>query len=189
MVIDLGSWKSMALRGAAALIFGLLTLAWPSITLLALVFLFGAYALADGLFLLVSAFERDRAPEGRRGLLVLEGVVGVAAGVLTFVWPSITALALLYLIAAWAIITGVLEIASAIRLRKHIENEWFLGLAGALSVLFGVVLVLVPGAGALAITWLIGVYAAIFGVLLLALALKIRKLTLPLVGTSAPLGA
>ena len=188
MFVDLGSWKTLAVRGMAALLFGLLTLAWPAMTLFALVLLFGAYVLVNGAFLLISTLKGEQDAESRLGLLVLEGSVGVVIGILTFVWPEITALALLYLIATWAVVTGVLEIASAIRLRKHISNEWLLGAAGALSVLFGLILVVMPGAGALAVTWLIGIYATVLGVLLTALAFKLRRLEMPAQGGSAPLG-
>jgi uncharacterized membrane protein HdeD (DUF308 family) len=175
MILIAGSWMSLALRGAAAVLFGVLTLVWPQITLLALVLLFGVYALVDGISMLVAAFTRAGRTGGRRGLLIFEGAVGVGVGILTFVWPRITAVALLYLIAGWALITGAIEIAIAIRLRRVIETEWFLGLAGALSILFGILLIISPGAGALAITWMIALYVILFGSLLLALAFRLRK--------------
>lgn len=175
MVIVLASkWWALLLRGLVALLFGILTFIWPGISLTALVLLFGAYALVDGLFTVIAAL---RAPEGykRWWVLLLEGIFGIIAGLLAFVWPSITALVLLYLIAAWAIVTGVFEIAAAIRLRKEITGEWLLALSGVLSVVFGVLLVAWPGAGALAVLWLIGAYAILFGALLIALALRLRK--------------
>ena len=161
------------LRGLVALLFGVLTFVWPGISLTALVFLFGAYAFVDGLFAVAAAL---RSPEGYKHwwALLVEGVFGVIAGVLAFAWPGITALVLLYLIAAWAVVTGVFEIAAAIRLRKYITGEWLLALGGALSVLFGVLLAAWPAAGALAVLWLIGAYAVLFGVLLIALGLKLR---------------
>jgi uncharacterized membrane protein HdeD (DUF308 family) len=164
---------ALVLRGLVALLFGIVTFVWPEVSLTALVFLFGAYALADGLFTAVAAF---RAPEGYRywWALLLEGVFGVAAGVLAFVWPGITALVLLYLIAAWAVVTGVFEIAAAVRLRRLISGEWLLALGGVLSVLFGVMLMAWPGAGALAVLWLIGAYAILFGALLMALGFRLR---------------
>src|SRR5258705_3239699 len=145
-----GNWWLVALRGVAGILFGLCTLVAPGISLAALVLLYGAYAFADGLLAIVSAVRR-RGAGHRWGLLLVEGLVGIAAGVLTVIWPGITALALLYLIAAWALVTGVLEIAAAIRLRKIISDEWLLALSGVASVVFAVVLMLFPGAGALAV--------------------------------------
>jgi uncharacterized membrane protein HdeD (DUF308 family) len=141
-----------------------------------------AYVLVDGIFILAAIATGAQGTQQRREMLLLEGIASITAGVLTFVWPGITALALLYLIAAWALITGVLEVATAIRLRRAIRNEWLLGLSGVLSVLLAIVLVLMPGAGALAITWLIGWYAVLFGVLLLARAWRVRKVQVQLEG-------
>lgn len=180
----LTDWRMVALRGVAALGFGILTLVWPGLTLWALVVLFGAYALVDGAVVLGAAIA-NRVPIGRsRGWLVFDGIVGVAAGIVTFAWPDVTALALLFVIAAWAIITGVVEISTAIELRQVIHNEWLLGLAGVASVVFGILLVITPGAGALVITWLIGWYALFFGVMLLSLAWRLRS-----IGTDAHGGA
>jgi uncharacterized membrane protein HdeD (DUF308 family) len=169
-------WWVVALRGVAAVIFGILALVWPGITLGALVLLFGAYALVDGVFALWTAATGGPAASGRRPWLVLEGVAGVAAGILTFVWPGITALALLAVIAAWAFVTGVLEIVAAVRLRREIEGEWLLVLSGVLSVVFGILLIIDPAAGALAVTWLIGAYAIVFGAILLGLATRLYRL-------------
>ncbi len=170
---SLTDWRMVALRGVAALAFGLLTLIWPGLTLWALVVLFGAYALVDGVVALVVAFG-NRVPV-RRGWLVFEGIVGIAAGIVTFAWPGVTALALLFVIATWAILTGVVEIATAIELRRTIRNEWLLALGGLASVVFGVLLLITPGDGALVITWLIGWYALFFGVMVLALAVRLRR--------------
>src|SRR5262249_13320305 len=134
-------WWVLALRGVVAVLFGLLAFVWPGVTLAALVLLFGAYALLDGVAALVHAVAGGA---GMRWPLALEGLVGVLAGIATLVWPGITALALLYLIAVWAIVTGVLEVVSAIRLRQVIDNEWLLGLSGLASVVFGVLLVVWP---------------------------------------------
>ncbi|HET7620935.1 MAG TPA: HdeD family acid-resistance protein [Gemmatimonadaceae bacterium] len=168
------NWGWMMLRGAAALIFGLLTLFNPGITLVVLVIFFGAYAIVDGIFAIVTALASRRA-ERHWVALLINGLLSLAVGIVTFVWPGITAFALLYLIAAWALITGVMEIATAIRLREMIRGEWLLILAGALSILFGIVLFFRPGAGALAVVLWIGAYAVVFGILLIALAFRLRS--------------
>ena len=163
------------MRGLAAIVFGVLAFVWPDITLFALVLLFGAYMLVDGIFAIVAAV-RAAGREARWWLLLIEGVLGVLAGLVAAFWPGLTALALLYFIAAWAIVSGILEIVGAIRLRQEIEGEWALGLSGALSVLFGILLVVIPApAGLLSLVWLIGAYALAFGVLLLVLAFRVRS--------------
>src|ERR687891_2654083 len=169
------NWWLVALRGLAAIVFGVLAFAWPGITLFVLVLLFGAYMLVDGIFAIVAAV-RAAGREARWWLLLIEGVLGVLAGLVAAFWPGLTALALLYFIAAWAIVSGILEIAGAIRLRREIEGEWALGLSGALSLLFGVLLVVIPApAGILSLVWLIGAYALAFGELLLVLAFRVRR--------------
>jgi uncharacterized membrane protein HdeD (DUF308 family) len=171
-----GDWRLIAVRGVAAVLFGLATLVWPDVTLWVLVLLWGAFALVDGLFSVVAA-ALGRGVVARRGWLAFSGLVGIAAGIVTFVWPSITALVLLYVIAFWALVVGVLMIATAVRLRAAIRHEWALGIAGVLSVLLGVVLLITPGAGALVITWAIGWYAVMVGVMLLTLAWQVRHET------------
>jgi len=168
------NWWTVALRGAIAIIFGLAALFWPDITLTALVFIFAGFVLVSGVLLALAAF-RDGLTHTHGWLMLLEGAIGIAIGVMAFIWPGITALVLLYLIAAWAIVTGVLEIIAAIQVRKEIQNEWLLALAGIASVLFGVLLIIWPIAGALAILWIIAAYAIIFGVLLLILAFRLRS--------------
>jgi uncharacterized membrane protein HdeD (DUF308 family) len=167
-------WWVVALRGVAGILFGILAFVWPGITLLALVIVFGAYMLVDGVLALTLAIrfrhERERWP-----MLLLEGILGIAIGILSFAWPGITALAWLFTIAAWAIVTGVLEIVFAIRLRKVIKGEIFVALTGVASILFGIGLVLMPLAGLLVWAWLVGAYAIATGVLLVALALRLRK--------------
>jgi uncharacterized membrane protein HdeD (DUF308 family) len=165
------NWWALALRGVAAVLFGLLTLFVPGITLVTLVLLFGAYVLADGVFNVI-AFFREAA---HHWALLVEGVIGIIAGILTFSWPAITAIVLLYLIAFWAIFTGVFEIVAGIRVRKAIANEWLLLLMGVLSLLFGVAILFAPGVGALAIVLWIGAYALIFGIILLVLAFRLRS--------------
>jgi uncharacterized membrane protein HdeD (DUF308 family) len=180
IVLFIGGWRDLAVRGVAAVAFALLTLLWPSLTLTALVLLFGAYVLVTGAIILYAALRGDPATRSDRGWLILEGVVSIIVGVVTFAWPGITALVLLYLIALWAAVTGILELAIAIGLRRTLPNEWLLAAAGVLSLLFATLLVIWPGAGALAITWLIGWYALVIGVLLLTLAYRLHKLeTLP----------
>lgn len=171
------NWWLIALRGVLAILFGLGAFFWPGLTLVVLVTLFGAYALVDGIFTMGLGFSQRGAPDW--WVLVLQGLAGVGAGVLTFLWPDITTLALLYLIAGWAIITGVLEIITAIRLRAVIENEWLLVLGGVLSVLLGVFMVLWPETSALAVVWAIGAYAITFGVVLIALGFKARTWQTP----------
>lgn len=167
------NWWALVARGGIAILFGILAFVWPGLTVVALVILFGAFALVDGAFALVAAW---RAAERRRPWwpMALEGLAGVALGVLAFVWPGVTAFALLYLIAAWAILTGIFEIAAAVRLRKEIRGELFLALTGVASVAFGVLVILFPGTGAVAVVWAIAAYAVVFGVLLVALGLRLR---------------
>lgn len=167
------NWWIVTLRGVLAVLFGLMCFFWPGITLTALVLLYGAYALVDGIFALVSAILGQPRTEPWWALLI-EGAAGIAVGIMTFTWPAITALVLLFLIAGWAIITGVFEVIEALRLRREIQGEWLLALSGLLSILFGVALIVRPGTGALAVVWLIGAYAIAFGVLYIALGARLR---------------
>jgi len=169
-----GNWWSLALRGLAAVIFGVITLVAPALSLVALVLVFGAYAIVDGI-LAIAAGVGTPASYGHRWTLVIEGVIGVAIGVATFVWPGLTALGLLYFIAAWALLTGFAEVATAIRLRRAVTGEWALIAAGVLSIIFGLLVAIFPGTGALAVLWLIGAYALVFGVLMIALAVRLRS--------------
>jgi uncharacterized membrane protein HdeD (DUF308 family) len=167
------NWWMLALRGLAALVFGLLTLFNPAITLGVLVLFFGAYALVYGMFTIFAAVA-NRKGERYWVALLAGGILSVVIGALTFLRPGVTAIALLYLIAAWAIVTGLFELIAGIRLRKVITNEWLLILSGVLSVAFGIALVIFPGAGALAVTLWIGAYATAIGILLIALAFRLR---------------
>jgi uncharacterized membrane protein HdeD (DUF308 family) len=175
LVVYTSSWWALVLRGLAAIAFGVLAFVWPQITLTALVFLWGAYALVDGAFA-IAAGVKSHGENKRWWVLLLEGILGVAAGLVAFLVPGITALALLILIAAWAMVTGAFEIAAAIQLRKHIKGEWLLALAGIASVLFALALLFNPAAGALALVWLIGAYSIVFGVLLIVLGVRLHSL-------------
>jgi uncharacterized membrane protein HdeD (DUF308 family) len=168
-------WWVVLIRGLAAIGFGVLAFVWPGLTLASLVLLFGALALVDGLFALIAAIAGRREDEGW-WLGLVRGVLGIGIGVLTFRNPAITALALVLYIAAWALASGVLEIAAAIRLRKEIEGEWLLALSGVASILFAGLILWAPGPGALALLWWIAAWAIVVGVLLVLEAFKLRGL-------------
>jgi uncharacterized membrane protein HdeD (DUF308 family) len=168
------NWWLFLLRGVAAIIFGVLSLVWPGLSLLTLIILYGAYALADGIFSLGAGIF-GRTVSGSRWWLIIVGLLGIAAGVITFMYPGLTALLLLFFIAAWAITIGVFEIIGAIQLRKEIDNEWWLILSGIVSIAFGCLMFAAPGAGALALVWIIAVYAIIMGVTMVGFAFNIRK--------------
>jgi uncharacterized membrane protein HdeD (DUF308 family) len=167
-------WWIIALQGVAAIVFGVLALVWPGITLLALVFLFAAYALIDGVLALITGIRRGRDGGGPDWWRIARGVVGIAAGVVAFAMPGITAYVLLILIAAWAIVSGAIELVAAYQLRDVIRGEWLLALDGVVAITFGIVLIAFPSAGALAVVWLIGAFAIVSGVILLALAMRLR---------------
>jgi uncharacterized membrane protein HdeD (DUF308 family) len=166
------NWWAIALRGVFAILLGLAAFVLPGVTLAVFVALFGAYAIVDGVLAIIAgvrAAERHQ----RWWSPVLKGIAGIVAGVLAFVWPALTALALLYLIAAWAILTGILEIVAAVHLHRA-HGEWLLMLNGVLSILFGLFAIVWPGAGILTLLWMIGVYAIVFGVVLLILGFRLR---------------
>jgi uncharacterized membrane protein HdeD (DUF308 family) len=169
------NWWAVGLRGLAAIIFGILAFIQPGLTLTVLVLLYGAFALWDGVFAIISGVWH-RHQNKRWWIVALEGLVSIIAGVIALLVPGLTAIVLVYVIAAWSIITGVLAIVTAIRLRKEITGEWLLMLTGVLSVLLGVAMALLPGTGALALVWLIASYAVASGVLLVALSLRLRSL-------------
>lgn len=167
------NWSWVLVRGIAALLFGLITLFNPAISLAALVLVFGAYALVDGVFTIVAVIKKGRS-EPYWAALLISGILGIGIGILTFIMPGITAITLLYLIAAWAVVIGIAEIVAAIRLRKEVKGEWVLILGGVLSAAFGVLLFLFPGPGALAVVLWIGVYAIVIGILRIVLAFRLR---------------
>ena len=167
------NWWLLLLRGIAAIVFGLLAFAWPGLTLLTLILFYGAFALVDGVLAIVAAITGG-APAPRWWLAIV-GLLGIAAGLLTFLMPGLTAVVLLLFIAGWAIATGVFQIIGAIKLRKEIDNEWLLILGGIISVLFGVSMMVAPGAGALALVWVIGAYSVVIGAIFVALAFRLRK--------------
>lgn len=168
------NWGWIALRGLAAVIFGVLAFAWPGATVFVLVLFWGAYALVEGVLALIAAFKvRDRGKP--MWTFVVIGILGILAGIVTFLWPGITALALITLIAVWALFMGVFQIVAAVRLRKEIEHEWLLGLSGVLSVIFGVVMLARPVEGLLAVVWVIAAYAIVFGILLIVLAFRLKN--------------
>ena len=173
------NWWLLLLRGIAAIAFGVLAFIWPGLTLLTLTFMWGFYAIADGVLALWAAIASKGGEIAPRWWLAVVGVAGILAGLVTFVWPGMTALVLLMFIASWAIVIGVLQIWGAIRLRKEIEGEWLLGLSGLLWVAFGVIMFVQPGAGALALIWWIGSFAILAGCVYIALALQLKKYKLP----------
>jgi uncharacterized membrane protein HdeD (DUF308 family) len=169
------NWWMFAVRGVVAVIFGVLALIWPGLALQVLVLVFGAYALVDGIFAVIAGIAA-RGYFDRWWAVLLEGLAGILIGVLTFFWPNITALVLLYFIAAWALITGIFEIVTAIQLRRVITNEWMYILGGLLSILFGLLMFVFPGTGALSVIWLIGIYAIVFGISEIIFAFRLHGL-------------
>ena len=166
------TWGLIVLRGVAAILFGVLAFVWPGITLAALVLIWGAYALLDGLCALIASL---RLADGKpMWTLAAVGLLGIASGLLSLIWPQITALVLLVFIAGWAVVMGVFQLAAAIRFRKWIANEWLLALSGVLSIAFGMLLLARPGTGAVALVWAIGWFAFLFGVLLVMFGLRIK---------------
>jgi uncharacterized membrane protein HdeD (DUF308 family) len=164
-------WWAVALRGIVAIVFGIVALVFPGVTLVSLALVFGAYAFVDGVFAIVSAFGH----RGREAVwYVLDGVLGIAVGVATFFFPGITAQALVFLVGLWAILTGIFEVVAGFEL--PISRDWLLALAGVLSIVFGVLVFANPGSGAVAVVWLIGIYALVFGVTMLVFGIRLRGL-------------
>jgi uncharacterized membrane protein HdeD (DUF308 family) len=169
------NWWLLLLRGIASILFGIAAFVWPGLTVLALTLLYGAFAFADGILSLGAALTGSGDRSIPTWWLALIGVLGVAAGIVAFLWPGLTAFALIIVIGAWAVTIGVLEIIGAIWLRNEIEDEWLLIAAGILSVLFGLAVLLRPGAGALALAWAIGAFAIVFGILHIAFAFRLKR--------------
>jgi uncharacterized membrane protein HdeD (DUF308 family) len=167
------NWWALVLRGVLAVLFGVLAYLWPGLTIASLVVLFGAYALVDGLFSLLAAFRRQ--PGESRGWLVFNGILGVLAGIVVLTRPGLSAVFLFYLIACWAIVTGIAQIVAAVALRKVIRDEWLLVLAGLLSIALGVLMLMRPAAGVLGLVWAIALFAIATGVSLIALGFRLRS--------------
>jgi uncharacterized membrane protein HdeD (DUF308 family) len=179
----------VALRGVFAIVFGLIALFWPGVTILSLVLVFAAYMLVDGIFAIVAAVRAARANE-RWGLMVLEGIADIAVGVIAFLWPGLTVLAFVIMIAAWSIITGSLMTAAGFSLNRAYGRGWLI-FGGIVSVLFGIALIVAPLVGAVVLTWWLGAYALVFGIAMLVLAYRLRERKddrTPTTGTAMPRG-
>jgi uncharacterized membrane protein HdeD (DUF308 family) len=172
------NWWLVVLRGVLAILFGLTAIFWPGLTFLVLILMFGIYAMADGVFAMLTGVVSSKYSP-RWWVFLLEGVISFAAGLIAILRPGLAAFALIAVIAAWAILTGILEIAAAIRLRREITNEWMLAFAGFVSIVLGVLLFFQPAADGLVITLMIGAYALIFGIVLVILGLRLRKWDIP----------
>lgn len=178
MIILADNWWAFVLRGIAAIIFGIIAFLVPGMALLTLVFLFGFYATADGIFGIAAAFDLRRSrtrTDTPWWALLISGVISIIAGVLAFAWPGPSAFALLMVIAAWMIVTGIFQIVAAVRLRKQIRGEWVMALGGVLSIITGTLIALFPGPGALAMVIWIGAFAFVYGILLIVLGVKLRR--------------
>ncbi|MBR1123077.1 HdeD family acid-resistance protein [Bradyrhizobium lablabi] len=169
------NWWLLLLRGIASIVFGVLAFVWPGLTLVTLVLFYGAFALVDGVIALIAAFSGGGGRPAPTWWLVIVGLLGIAAGIVTFLMPGITALLLIIFIGVWALVHGIFEIIGAIQLRKEIDNEWMLILSGVISVLFGLIVLIAPGAGALGLIWAIAAYSIVFGITFIALALRLRN--------------
>jgi uncharacterized membrane protein HdeD (DUF308 family) len=177
-------WWVFAIRGIAAIAFGILTFVWPAATLTVLVFLFGAYVLVDGVALLVALVRGDKVARRHAWAVGGMSILGIVAGVATFAWPGLTAVSLLYLVAFWAIAMGTFQVIAAIALRNELDGEFWMALGGLMTIVFGAFLVVFPGAGLLSLVWLVGIWSVVFGVSSLGLAYRLHgihaALTTPL---------
>lgn len=167
-------WWLVVLRGVLAILFGLVAFTWPELTLVTLAILFGIYAIVDGLIAIVTGLSRTKETP-RWWTFLLEGLIDIGAGLVALLWPGLATLVIVYMIAAWAVFTGILEIVTAIRLRHEIKNEWVLALGGLISVIVGLLLFFQPAAGSLAIIWTMAAYAIIFGMLLIVLGFRLKN--------------
>lgn len=167
-------WWVFTIRGIAALVFGVLAFIWPEMTLTALVFLFGAYVLVDGISLLIALARGDAVARRHAWAVGIVGVLGIIAGLVTFAWPGLTALSLLALVAVWAIATGTSQVIAAVVLRRELRGEFWMALGGVASIVFGALLVVSPGSGLISLVWLVGLWAVVFGVSSLGLAHRLR---------------
>ncbi len=170
------NWWVFAIRGFAAIVFGILAFIWPAATLTVLVFMFGAYVLVDGVSLLVALVRGDELARRNGWAVAIMGVLGIVAGVATFAWPGLTALSLLYLAAGWAIAMGIFQVIAAIALRREIDGEFWMVLGGLASIVFGVFLVGFPGEGLLSLVWLVGLWSVVFGGSSLGLAYRLHAI-------------
>lgn len=167
-------WWALLVRGILAILFGIIALADPGIALLAFIYVFAAYAILDGIMAIVVSLQ-ERSFLRAWWVLLLEGILGIIFGILAFAWPGETALVLLFLVAAWALVTGIIEIISAFVVPGSAGRRWGIGLAGLLSIIFGIILFVRPGAGLLAVLWVVGIYAIVFGVSLIIYAFQVRS--------------
>ena len=177
-------WWVFAIRGVAAIAFGILAFIWPETTLAVLVFLFGAYVLVDGASLLIALIRGDNVARRHAWAVGIMGVLGIVAGVATFAWPGLTALSLLYLVAFWAIAMGTFQVIAAVVLRRELEGEFWMALGGVVSIVFGAFLVAFPGAGLLSLVWLVGIWSVVFGASSLGLAYRLHGLDAALSGAA-----
>jgi uncharacterized membrane protein HdeD (DUF308 family) len=167
-------WWVFAIRGVAAIIFGILAFAWPEMTLAVLVILFGAYVLVDGVALLVALAQGDRLARRHPWAVGIMGALGIVAGIATFLWPAVTAMSMLYIVAIWAVATGLMQVLTAIALRKEIDGEFWMVLGGIASIVFGGLLIAFPGEGLISLVWLVGLWAVVFGVSSLGVARRLH---------------
>ncbi len=179
------NWWALVLRGILAVIFGILIIVSPGIALTSLILVLGAYFFVDGIFAVAGALAH-REHYQHWWLTLIEGIISIVAGIIAFVNPSLTAFTLLYVIALWAVLTGIFEIIAAVRMREVVHDEWLLAISGILSVLFGLFVIFFPGTGVLAILGIIAGYAIVFGVLLIILGFRLRSMTTHVGGTQMP---